>query len=325
MPCAKPRLALQNVRTGGQPRILAVGSNRDYILRHHNLSYKRIALHYGGFGFRAFDLPCKAHCLSCRIKYSYEWAIRCNHESQFHKQNAFLTLTYREEDLPNYNHLNDDHMTSFIREYRRTLDTPIKYLKCGEYGGKNHRPHYHCLIFGHQFDDLTHYKNNLFNSKTLSRLWPHGYAVSGSVSFESAAYCARYATKKLSGNKNTHLKKYDIIDSYTGEVYEAPPEYATMSNRGGGIGRSWIEKHADEVFTHDSVLVNSKFLIKPPRFYDDVLQQLDSDRFLNLKLRRDAEREASGRKPLLAEDLRDLTKATQSRFNNSMRSLERDL
>ena len=40
------------------------------------------------------------NCDGCRYDKAASWAVRCMHESQLHKENIFITLTYRPEDLP---------------------------------------------------------------------------------------------------------------------------------------------------------------------------------------------------------------------------------
>lgn len=50
-----------------------------------------------GFG-RDIKLPC-GRCIGCKIQRTQDWATRCLHESQQHKENCFLTLTYRPDLL----------------------------------------------------------------------------------------------------------------------------------------------------------------------------------------------------------------------------------
>ena len=74
---------------------------------------------------------------------------------------------------------------------------------CGEYGDKLGRPHYHAIIFGVTFVDKKLWSirrgNNLYRSATLEKLWPYGFSSIGTVNFETAAYVARYVTKKITG------------------------------------------------------------------------------------------------------------------------------
>lgn len=52
------------------------------------------------------------------------------------------------------------------------------------------------------------------------------------------------------------------------------PERALMSRR-PGIGRGWIDKYRDDVYKDDTVIINTK-AVKPPRYYDSVLSDLDA-------------------------------------------------
>ena len=59
-------------------------------------------------------LPC-GQCIGCRLERSRQWAIRCVHEASLHKQNAFITLTYSDDNLPDPPTLRVDHFQKFMR------------------------------------------------------------------------------------------------------------------------------------------------------------------------------------------------------------------
>ena len=89
-------------------------------------------------------------CDGCTARKAQEWGIRCYHESLQHKRNAFLTLTYDDNNCPP--ELVKSDLSIFIRELRRELyPDKIRYFGCGEYGEETHRPHYHLLVFGADF------------------------------------------------------------------------------------------------------------------------------------------------------------------------------
>lgn len=45
------------------------------------------------------ELPCR-NCLECTRSRAREWSLRCSLESQRFSNNYFITLTYRDRDLP---------------------------------------------------------------------------------------------------------------------------------------------------------------------------------------------------------------------------------
>lgn len=229
---------------------------------------------------RSLTLPC-GQCIGCRLERSRQWAIRCMHEASMHEENGFLTLTYNQENCPNS--LEYRHFQLFMKRARREFG-PLRFYMCGEYGSKTFRPHYHALLFGCGFlADRYLWRNSgsgfpLYRSPTLDRLWPYGNAELGDVSFESAAYVARYVVKKVTGDRaDDHYKR---VDSDTGEIVSVVPEFTRMSLK-PGIGRLWIEKFYTDVYPEDVVMVNG-MKCKPPRYYDgvfDYFRQIDDVEF----------------------------------------------
>ena len=214
------------------------------------------------------QVPC-GQCVGCRLERSRQWAIRCIHEAQMHKHNCFITLTFSPEHLPSPPTLDVRDFQLFMKRLRKKYGSLIRFFHCGEYGEKFGRPHYHACLFNFDFPDKVLWKTvngcNLYTSKSLSDLWPFGFSTIGDVTFESAAYVARYVMKKVTGIKAQ--MHYERVDPLTGEIYQAQPEYVTMSRR-PGIASSWFEKYSSDVYPHDHVIVRGK-QCKPPRFYDN--------------------------------------------------------
>lgn len=223
------------------------------------------------------EVPC-GRCIGCRLERSRQWAIRCHHELQLYPQNAFLTLTYRPEEEPPNGSLNKSHLQKFFKRYRRWLGShKIRYLACGEYGEKGDRPHYHAIVFNHDFRDKVPFKkiggNQYYISPKLEQLWTHGHCIIGEANFQTAAYVARYVTKKITGPMaEDHYGV--IINEETGEITPRRiPEYISPS-RNPGLGRPWLDKFAKEVYPRDEVLVRG-LLMKPPKFYDRIHESID--------------------------------------------------
>lgn len=209
-------------------------------------------------------------CIGCRLERSRQWAVRCVHEAAVHEKNCFITLTYDEAHLPKDNSLDLRDFQLFMKRLRKKYKQKIRFFHCGEYGENFGRPHYHACLFNFDFDDKILFKNikgnNLYLSEELSKLWPFGFSTIGDVTFESAAYVARYITKKVTGEKA--FEHYNKIDYETGELLqERKPEYITMSRR-PGIGKPWLDKFMKDVYPSDFIVMNGKKL-KPPRFYDN--------------------------------------------------------
>lgn len=159
-----------------------------------------------GFKDLPIKLPC-GRCIGCRLERSRQWAIRCMHEASLHKHSVFVTLTYSDEELEKTENsqlreLRHEDFQRFMKRLRKRFGSGIRYYMCGEYGEKFGRPHYHAAIFGLTFKDKKLFKNTrgnkLYTSQILTEIWGHGHASFGSVTFNSAAYIARYIIKKNS-------------------------------------------------------------------------------------------------------------------------------
>jgi len=187
---------------------------------------------------------------------------------------------------------------------------------CGEYGDENLRPHYHALIFGHNFSDKEYFRetdtgHKLYRSDTLDRLWSHGYCNIGEVTFETAAYTARYIMKKVKINDNTpeNLRRtYERVDSETGEAFQVIPEYTTMSRR-PGIGQDWYKKFGEETY-RDDYIIERGVKMQPPKYYDE--QYPDIDTIKRKRRRKAKERNKDNTSERLA--VKEKVKLAQLRF-----------
>ena len=236
-------------------------------------------------------LPC-GQCIGCRLERSRQWAIRCMHEASLHPENCFITLTYADKHLPKDRSLDLTHQQKFFKRLRKLISPKkLRFFSCGEYGDQFGRPHYHACIFGYDFPDRmplmasrSEYYDTLFRSPTLEKLWPLGISSIGDVTFESAAYVARYITKKITG-KNA-IDHYNTIDYQTGEILaERRPEYVTMSRR-PGIAKLWFEKYSADVFNGDYIILRGKKL-KVPKYYNAQYELLAPEKFRKIKFLRE--------------------------------------
>lgn len=246
------------------------------------------------------NVPC-GQCVGCRLDYSRQWAIRCMHEAQMHEDSSFITLTYNDKYLPINGSLNYDHWTKFMKRLRfKYADKKFRFYMGPEYGEKSHRPHYHALLFGLTFEnkELISIRNGhrLYRSPDLDSVWScpktgesYGYASFGSVTFESAAYVARYMMKKVKGDD--HLLRYyargedgRVLVTPDGEIFEISKEKARMSNR-PGIGKDWFDAYFHTDCQDDFVVVNGR-KVRPPKYYDELYRRIDESAYDLIKEQR---------------------------------------
>lgn len=237
-------------------------------------------------------LPC-GQCRGCRLARSRQWATRIMHEASLHESNCFLTLTYSDHHVPKDGSLKKKHFQDFMKRLRGRVGK-LRFFHCGEYGERFARPHYHACIFGFGFPDRVVHSvsngNRLYTSRLLEEVWPFGFGIIGELTFESAAYVARYVMKKITGDM-AH-QTYKGFDPDTGELRDdlprREPEYVTMS-RGGrngrGIGHEWFARYGGEVFPSDEVIARG-VSCKPPRYYDKLFEEENPEAFEEIRRRR---------------------------------------
>jgi len=246
-----------------------------------------------GFRDMPVTVPC-GQCIGCRLEKSRQWAIRCVHEASLYEKNCFITLTYAPEHLPKHGTLDKTHFQKFMKRLRKKYGKGVRYFHCGEYGEKNERPHYHACLFNFDFPDKKLFRNTrghkLYTSDSLQKLWstskgePLGFTTIGALTFETAAYTARYILKKVTGKRA--LYHYNLFDSLGEIIEERLPEYTTMSRR-PGIGKNWFEQYREDVFPGDFVVLKGKKL-KPPRYYDKLYDVFSPTAAIKVKNNRKA-------------------------------------
>lgn len=239
------------------------------------------------------EIPC-GKCLECRLNYSKQWANRCLCESLQHDNNCFITLTYDDDNVPvidsvdyrsgeivKYKTLVKKDFQDFMKRLRKEIPYPIRYFACGEYGSNTKRPHYHAIIFGWYPDDddiVPVGKNELgqviYTSGLLSKVWKKGFNTVGDCTVESCSYVARYVTKKA-----------NVINDYILKQMLVEPEFIVMSRK-PGIGLNWFDSNhvCYANFTYNNIsTVDGPVKITPNRYFDSKLEQLDPDKYQELK------------------------------------------
>lgn len=264
--------------------------------------------------FPEFQIPC-GKCIECRLENARTWAIRCVHEAQIHPDNIFLTLTYRDENLPDKLYKRDFQLfakklrkkitTDFIKQFgklnwslcdqqqKKDLLEKIKIgiMYVGEYGDRTKRPHWHAIIFNYAPSDKTYKRSTdtgdqVFTSKTLNDLWANGHTEFGSVTFESAGYVARYSAKKLiHGNDGTH--QYDPVPGKSNHQ---------------AIGKRWLQKYWRDIFNYGQVILPNGQKSTIPRYYEKWLAKNQPEAFVEWITKTKLEKSKKAEAKAKAED-----------------------
>lgn len=259
-------------------------------------------------------VPC-GRCIGCRRDYSRQWAVRCVHEAKMFTSNCFITLTFNEDSLPLDGSIRKEHLQKFFKRLRKRLSSKgiqIRHFACGEYGERNQRPHYHALIFGYDFPDKKPHTKTpaghiVYKSAELAKVWPYGYNLIGDVTFESAAYVARYVMKKRKGKPDeidpktglTNEEHYLSMDEETGELINLEPEFCLMSRGSSknedvrfqkGIGYSFYQKYKGDIKNEKDFLTIRGAKYKIPKYYDNIVEHEDLE---NLEMRKKKRRKAA--------------------------------
>lgn len=223
-----------------------------------------------------------------------------------HAVSSFLTLTYDEAHLPAHGQLLKRDLQLFFKRLRKYTG-PFRYVAAGEYGELKRRPHFHVALFGLNFlSDRIEYGegvrgDKIYVSPLVAKAWgmstfPQGHTI-GSLTFESAAYIARYITKRITGKNAAPLPLWR--DPETGELVMPNPEFLLCSK---GIGKAWFKDHfMSDVFPHARVITDQGTPAPVPRYYKELLKDVGADLALDLSFRasRHAEFSLSAR---VAED-----------------------
>lgn len=240
-----------------------------------NGKVKMVFRAYLGYPNTKTELPC-GQCIGCRLDRARTWATRCMHEASLYKENCFITLTYSNvDDNPS---LDKRDMQLFLKRLRkRYSEKSIRYFQCGEYGEDLGRKHHHIILFNYYPEDAVFFTrrngNNLYLSKIISELWPHGLHSIGAVTFESACYVAKYCLKKITGDRSA--------EHYGDRL----PEYVTMS-RNRGIGHDFYQQFPGDIYNHDKCIISDTNITRPPKYYDTLHEKQNPHQLSALKTKR---------------------------------------
>lgn len=210
---------------------------------------------------RSFWIPCPCgHCINCLRNYEKAWSFRMRQEMANSRSSFFLTLTYDDNNLPYGSKpcLFKPDYQNFIKRLRKSLGTLVKlrYVCCGEYGGKTDRPHYHMALFLSQRIPYT----TLYD--LISEKWNKGFIQLHFLDKSRIKYLAKYFNK---------------LD----ERWHDVKTFRSMSN---GIGKGYLTDATIKYHKASKSTVIHRFghTLGMPRYYKDkIFSEKDKNNFIN--------------------------------------------
>jgi len=244
------------------------------------------------------------------------------HEASLHDENCFVTLTVDPEHMTPGGSLDRQAFPLFMKRLRRRIaPQKVRVFYCGEYGAECGRPHYHACLFGWFPTDAVRAGSRgdhaVYRSADLSALWPDGFSEVGTVTFDSAAYVARYVTKKVRGE--AAAEHYLRVDPESGELFCLEPEFAQMSRR-PGIGAGWFDRFGGEL-EQDGTVIESGKEVPMPRYYRKLMNGSSPEAARRL-CRLSEIRRFVGEPRMVGEYLERVEKLQKARLTLGGRSLE---
>lgn len=312
-------------------------------------------------------VPC-GQCIGCRLDYSRQWANRMMCELEYHQNAYFVTLTYNDGHLPISYYpdpgtgeafesmtLKPDDLKAFMKRLRRQQeyngnDKHIAFFACGEYGGKNLRPHYHLILYDIDLPDLKPVgKSNAgeykyFSSEILEKLWsapaarPYlqidrgnsqrlikagekssiGNVQVCNVSWETCAYVARYIVKKQKGQASVYYDTFSLV-----------PEFTRMSLK-PAIGKQYFDDHKGEIYRYDRLYLSTAkrgISSRPPAYFDRLFDAEQPSMMENLKQERvrKAQLQLKAQLDKFSGNYFDFLAAQEKKLHNKAKKLERSI
>lgn len=177
---------------------------------------------------RQIYVPC-GKCAWCLSRIRDEWVFRMKKESKDHVFSSFVTLTYRDEDLPySINEETGEMVNSVslrdIQLFHKSLHKKLefKHVLCSEYGPQTLRPHYHGIYFHDKPFDIAGF-------------WPYG---DNNTQYPAKVTSFKYVLKYM-------LKGSNVPPG-------AEPNFKTVSRR-PGIGSTFNYKGDEYILTENGV------------------------------------------------------------------------
>lgn len=232
-------------------------------------------------------VPC-GHCFCCSFTRSSSWALRALKDFEFYEKKSgfnnrqnlldtkkttclFGDLTYNNTCLPGDQSLNRDHWQKFMKRFRRRLERRfghkgVRVLYSGEYGENGtHRPHFHFVMWNLPLQDVSYYRNLVFEC------WNQGYVdvdIPCDIS-DSSFYTAKYTVKSDSSSW-FQKRPGESLEEYQVRTGKLTVPFVGSSV---GLGLDFFKENCNEIVSNGYV-VSGGYRVAIPRYYRNKMKEM---------------------------------------------------
>jgi hypothetical protein len=250
-------------------------------------------------------VPC-GKCIQCVISRSKSWEIRSLFELQNYSKSVCLTLTYNDENLPQYRSeiykddnvyylpdskngiINYKDVQDFVKRLRKRFKfkREIKYICSCEYGSEGtFRPHYHLILFNFDIDLLgedyskLRYRVSkkgtvLYKSPILESIWNKGFVDVGKVDVQSCRYVSQYCCKNfLKTRGKDYVKKILNLKNFVSRE---------CIHASQGLGLSTFRRNYRSIIESNFIKYGS-FAYAIPKYFYNKLETINNKLFQIVK------------------------------------------
>lgn len=229
-------------------------------------------------------------------------------------KDGVTTLTLRPKDL-------QDFIKRLRRDQEYHFGNHIKFYGVGEYGEQFHRPHYHMIAFGLICNDIKESHRNksgrmIHTSDRIAKIWNRGIVEVENLTWELAAYAARYCVKKLGKSETDFYESFGLV-----------PEFQRCSQ---GFGRDYFDENMDDIYNYDEIYLPTASggrKVKPPKYFDKMYDDVYPTQMAEIRHNREEIAKEAMKLKMNRTNLSylELVQQQEAAFKNKVKQLRRTL
>ena len=179
-------------------------------------------------------VPC-GKCDVCKQNKMKDWLFRLQFDVDASVNCFFVTLTYNDENLPEY--VCKEDVQKFFKRLRKRCVKPssihpnIEYFIVSEYGSLRNRPHYHAVVM-----NVVPLEGS--PQDAIDKAWQNGFVYIGTVTPASLRYVLKYIQKDAELPVDKFKSLFYLMSKGIGRTFLTISNGQNVSNLGGRLSTS---------------------------------------------------------------------------------------